>query len=61
MPSLKTSSGKSERCPLGSRLRGATPIDQHGWLLLPGAFLVPVSPQLLAPFMFVNFAFAAFF
>jgi hypothetical protein len=29
-------------------------------LLLPGAFLVPVGTKLLAPFMFVNFAFATF-
>jgi hypothetical protein len=30
-------------------------------LLLPGAFLVAVGAQLFTPFVFVNFAFAAFF
>jgi hypothetical protein len=30
-------------------------------LLLPGALLVTVQAQLLAPFMFVDFSLAAFF
>jgi hypothetical protein len=29
-------------------------------LLLPGPFLVTVSAQLLAPFMFINFGFPSF-
>jgi hypothetical protein len=32
-----------------------------GTLLLPGAFLVPMLTQLLAPFVAVNFRFATFF
>jgi hypothetical protein len=37
-----------------------TPLPRPG-LLLPGAFFVAVGAQFLAPFMFVNFAFATFF
>jgi hypothetical protein len=33
----------------------------EGNLLLPGAFLVAVQTQLLAPFMFVDFGFPTFF
>jgi hypothetical protein len=36
------------------------PIATPG-LLLPGTFFVAVGAQLLAPFMFINFAFATFF
>jgi hypothetical protein len=32
-----------------------------GELLLPGAFLMAMLTQLLAPFVFVNFRFSAFF
>jgi len=33
----------------------------EGNLLLPGAFLVAVQTQLLAPFVFVDFGFPTFF
>jgi hypothetical protein len=35
--------------------------DARGRLLLPGALLVTIQAQLLAPFMLVDFRLAAFF
>jgi hypothetical protein len=45
---------RDERNPPPGRARAAR-------LLLPGALFVPVGAELLAPFVFVNFAFPAFF
>jgi hypothetical protein len=36
-------------------------LNRKAELLLPGALLVTIQAQLLAPFMFVNFSLAAFF
>jgi hypothetical protein len=53
---------KTGHCPLASGLRRATRESQKAppKLLLPGALLVPIGAQFLAPFMFVDLAFAAF-
>ncbi|HXR46568.1 MAG TPA: hypothetical protein VN784_03935 [Candidatus Limnocylindrales bacterium] len=45
--------------PKGIKRR--TPLGQKGNLLLPGALLVTMQTQLLAPFVSVNFRLAAFF
>jgi hypothetical protein len=37
------------------------PKNARGRLLLPGALLVAIQAQLLAPFMLVDFCLAAFF
>jgi hypothetical protein len=58
---IQTSAGKSQPCPLGSRLRSAPLSPNQPRLFLPGAFFVTIGAQLLPPFMFIYFAFAAFF
>jgi len=42
-------------------LNGKRIFGQKGNLLLPGALLVTVQTQLLAPFMSIDFGLAAFF
>jgi len=45
----------------GNALNGKRISGQKGNLLLPGALLVTMQTQLLAPFVSVNFRLAAFF
>jgi hypothetical protein len=56
--------GKKRPLPLvadRTRRAGNTKTENRSGLFLPGAFLVAVGAQLLAPFMFVDLALAAFF
>ena len=44
-----------------NRTTGVGAKNRVGDLFLPGALLVTIQAQLLAPFVFVNFGLAAFF
>jgi hypothetical protein len=44
-----------------SRTAGVVVKNRSARLFLPGALLVPIQAQLLAPFVFVDFSLAAFF
>jgi hypothetical protein len=53
-----------KRSPAGAGLPASKLVAllwRRGNLLLPGTLLVTVQAQLLAPFVFVDFGFAAFF
>jgi hypothetical protein len=51
--------------PFADGCQGARPrtdeLNRNAELLLPGALLVTIQAQLLAPFMLVDFCLAAFF
>ena len=51
---------KPRAAPKSSRLAWSD-LEGPGELLLPGALLVTMQTQLLAPFMFVDFRLAALF
>src|SRR5262249_47468111 len=57
---FKTLKAQSRRSGTGSN-QPLTLFGEGGNLLLPGALLVPVQAQLLAPFVFVDFGFPTFF
>jgi len=48
---------------MAARQPPRTAVKSHGVteLLLPGALLVTIQAQLLAPFVFINFCLTAFF
>jgi hypothetical protein len=52
----KSNRGRPQKRAARERLKKA-----RGKLLLPGALLVTIQAQLLAPFMLVDFCLAAFF
>jgi hypothetical protein len=55
--------GKKKTVRVAARQPPRTAVKSHGAgrLLLPGALLVTVQAQLLAPFVFIDFCLTAFF
>jgi hypothetical protein len=53
--------GAAQRESCAGRICEGVDLVEPQLLLLPGPFLVTVGAQLLAPFVFINFALASFF